>query len=254
MVLTGLGREWILIGFLVFLRVGAAMTLLPVVGERTIPERIRLVIVLVYTLIVSSAVFDTLRGLDLSVSNFLLASVVEIVVGLAMGFGLRAFIFALQIAGSMAAQSTSLSQIFGGAGVDPQPAIGHLLLVAGMALAVTYGLHVKIAEFLIFSFQVISPGHTITAAEFSIWGLDQVVSSFSLAFSIAAPFVLAALIYNIALGAINKAMPQLMVSFVGAPAITAGGLILLLFCAPLILAEWQSALESFIDRPFQVAQ
>ena len=47
-------------------------------------------------------------------------------------------------------------------------------------------------------------------------------ASFALALSLAAPFVIASLLYNVALGVINKAMPQLMVAFVGAPAITCG--------------------------------
>ena len=55
--------------------------------------------------------------------------------------------------------------------------------------------------------------------------------TFALAFSLAAPFVTAALLYNIALGVINRAMPQLSVTFIGAPALTAGGLLLILVAA-----------------------
>jgi flagellar biosynthetic protein FliR len=45
-------------------------------------------------------------------------------------------------------------------------------------------------------------------------------------------------------------MPQLMVSFVGAPAITAGGLFLLFVTAPLMLSAWNSALNKFLQNPF----
>ncbi|MFC3118840.1 flagellar biosynthetic protein FliR [Jhaorihella thermophila] len=38
-----------------------------------------------------------------------------------------------------------------------------------------------------------------------------------LPFSLSAPFVIASLLYNLTLGAINRAMPQLMVTLVGAP-------------------------------------
>ena len=69
-------------------------------------------------------------------------------------------------------------------------------------------------------------------------------------FAIAAPFVIAAMIYNIALGAINRAMPQLLVSFVGAPAITFGGIALLFLAAPIMLAKWLDVLHRFLANPF----
>ena len=228
------------------------MALLPAVGERTLSVRVRLAITLAYTLVVYPAVRESLSFGPFSVAPFLSAMATEVVAGLALGFGLRAFVFGLQMAGSMVAQSTSLSQVFGGAAVDPQPAMGHLLLIAGLALAVTYGLHVRIAEYLIFSFEIITPNRLMAAGGWSEWSLALVSKAFGLAFSISAPFVLASLIYNIALGAINKAMPQLMVSFVGAPAITAGGLLLLFVCAPVMLSVWQSAINGFFAAPFKV--
>ena len=39
------------------------------------------------------------------------------------------------------------------------------------------------------------------------WGISRVSASFALAFSLSAPFLIASLLYNVALGVINKAMP-----------------------------------------------
>ena len=88
----------------------------------------------------------------------MLPCAVEIAVGIALGLSLRMFVLALQIAGAMIAQATSLSQLFGGAGPEPQPAISNLLVMAGLALAVTMGLHVHIAELLILSYQMLPAG------------------------------------------------------------------------------------------------
>ena len=81
-------------------------------------------------------------------------------------------------------------------------------------------------------------------------GIAQVGHAFALGFTLAAPFVIASLIYNVILGVINKAMPQLMVAFVGAPAITAGGLILLALAAPTMLSLWVDGLGRFLMNPF----
>jgi flagellar biosynthesis protein FliR len=246
----GQSQQQLLVAFLVFLRVGSAMALLPAVGERSVPGRIRLVLAIMFTLVVVPAVSGLIEVGQDSRAQIVFFALTEILIGLAIGFSLRAFVFALQVAGSIAGQSTSLSQIFGATGTEPQPAMGHLLVIAGLALAVTFGLHIRAAELLIYSYQILAPGKFPAAQDFSLWGIAQVAKSFGLAFSIAAPFVIASLIYNIALGAINRAMPQLPVSFVGAPAITAGGLILLLASAPFMLSAWQAALENFMVNPF----
>ena len=78
------------------------------------------------------------------------------------------------------------------------------------------------------SYEILPMGLPIPAADLAAWGTARVAQAFALGFSLAAPFVIAAFAYNLALGAINRAMPSLMVAFIGAPAITAGGLLLLM--------------------------
>ncbi|WP_456388559.1 flagellar biosynthetic protein FliR [Profundibacter sp.] len=249
--LQEIGQDGLLTGIIVFLRVGSAMAVLPAFGERSVPQRVRIGLALSFTAIVTPAVAHQLEPLtkDISVLTIMLAT--ETFAGLIIGIGLRFFVHALQMAGSIAAQSTSLSQVFGGsAGFDPQPAIGHLLVFGGLALAVMAGLHVRIAEVMILSYDVLIPGQFPDAGMISDWGVSQVARMFALAFTLAAPFIIASLIYNVALGVINRAMPQLMVAFVGAPAITAGALILMFLVMPLMLSVWSDALSLFLQNPF----
>ena len=248
--LVVLGETWLAIAFAVFLRVGAAMSLFPAFGERSVPERVRLMLALGFTLVVVPAAEPVVApAIDGGVRpvTFLLT---ETLAGLAIGVSIRLFVLALQIAGAMAAQATSLAQIFGGQNADPQPAMGHVLLVGGLALAVMLGLHIRLAEVLILSYDIFPPGRLPGAELLSSWGLARVVQAFALAFTLAAPFVVASLVYNVALGVINRAMPQLMVAFVGAPAITAGGLLLLFVTAPIALKLWHDALSGFLANPF----
>ncbi len=229
---------------MVFLRVGALMSVLPAFGERTVPMRVRLAMAVAFTAIVAPAVPTAPVPDDaLRYAGFAL---VETTIGLVLGIGLRLFVLALQTAGTVAAQSTSLSQILGAANVDPAPAMGHLLHISGLALAVMTGLHVHAAEFLILSYDFFPTGLRPDAQAVSAWGLTRVAEAFSLAFLLAAPFVIAAFIYNLALGVINRAMPQLMVAFVGAPAITWGGMALLFLTAPILLGVWVRELNGFL--------
>ncbi|PIE12437.1 MAG: flagellar biosynthesis protein FliR [Rhodobacterales bacterium] len=232
-------------GLVVFLRVGSMMSLMPAFGEQSVPVRVRLVLGICFTMIVAPAV----PAVEPSEGVFMRLLLTETLVGAMLGIGLRMFILAISTAGSMAAQATSLAQIFGGAATEPMPAIGHILVVSALALAVLSGLHIRLSELLILSYTPFPAGTLLTSADFSQWGVAQVARAFSLAFTLAAPFIIISVLYNLTLGVINRAMPQLMVAFVGAPVITAGGLILLFLLAPLMLTIWHDTFVGFIDNP-----
>ncbi len=235
--------------FAVFLRVSAVVSLLPAFGERYIPARVKLATAAAFTLITAPAVQGYAH--DPKAFPVLHLAGTEVLAGLVLGLGLRLFVLALQTAGSIAAQATSLSQILGGAAADPVPAMGYFLTLAGLALAVLLGLHIHVARFLVHSYTLFPMGMPLPGPDLAQWGVRQISQSFSMAFSLAMPFVIASLIYNLALGVINRAMPQLMVAFVGAPAITFAGLFLLFAGTPLILSVWSEALFIFIETPLE---
>lgn len=248
--ILGLAPDILRPGFLVFLRIGAVMFMIPAFGEMMIPMRIRLGIAIAFTLIVAPAVLPVLQSdPDLSRPIFILG-LSEVITGLAIGLSLRMLLHALQVAATISAQSTSLAQLLGGASVDPQPAIGYILLMAALALAAELGLHVQVSMMLINSYDMIGAGDPIGGANLASWVVRAVSSTFSFAFTLAAPFVAVSLLYNLALGVINRAMPQLMVAFVGAPAITMGALLILALTAPLILWLWAEQFQLRLQSPF----
>ena len=244
-------QGWLLAGFIVFLRISGAMMMLPAFGEQVVPMRVRLVLAFAFTAVVLPAAMPAVSRIA-SPYPPPVWLIGEALIGLLIGMVLRSFVFCLQIAGTIAAQATSLSQLFGGTAGEPQPAVGQLLMFAGLAVAVHLGLHVRFAELFVQSYDALPPGHLPDPDLVRGWGLSGVVRAFSLAFSLAAPFVIAGLVYNVALGAINRAMPQLMVAFVGAPALTAGGLVLLAIALPTGLMLWHGAFDAFLANPFTV--
>lgn len=237
------------IGFVVFLRIGAAIALLPGVGEASVPARVKLALAFAFTAIVAPAVAGTVAPLAAGPATLLPCLATEALIGLSFGLVFRLLLIALEIAGTMAAQSTSLSQLFG-AGGEPMPAMSHLLVIAGLALAMMAGFHTRVAAVFIQSYDALPPGVFPDAGTVRGWGLGHIARAFALAFGLAAPFLLASVIYNVALGAINRAMPQLMVAFVGAPAVTAGALLLLMLAAPSALVLWLGSLDALLLDPF----
>ncbi|MCT4556784.1 MAG: flagellar biosynthetic protein FliR [Pelagimonas sp.] len=243
------GVVWI--ALVVFLRVAAALAVMPALGEQVLSVRVKLVIGLAMTAVVAPAVGPGLSLSPPSLSNFMLALMTETFAGLFLGIVLRLFILAMQTAGAIAAQSTSLSQLLGASGMDPLPALAHILTMAALALLMATGFHVKAAAFLVLSYELMPAMQFPNPSDIADFGRTRVAASFALAFTLAAPFVIMSVIYNLALGVINKAMPQLMVAFVGAPLITFGAIAMLLVSAPVILVVWLQAFEAFLATPFK---
>lgn len=240
-------------GFLVFLRVGPMVSLMPGFGEQSVSVRVKLGLAFAFTLVLAPIIGPIDPSGTIAMPSVIRYVVTETLNGLLLGIGVRLFVLALQTAGSMAAQATSLAQIFGGAGAEPLPAIGHVLMVAGLALAMMMGLHVRVVQLLALSYDMLPAGYFPVPSVVSQWGIGQVSRAFSLAFTLAAPFIIISVLYNLTLGVINRAMPQLMVAFVGAPVITGGALALLLIISPVILQVWVEALNLFIANPFKAA-
>lgn len=239
----GPGQILLWSGFLGFVRIGAAMAFLPALGEQVVPVRIRAALTLVLTMAV-------LPALPAGVAAQPGTIMAEAVNGLIIGFGFRLFVMILQMAGTFAAQATSLAQMFATAGPEPLPVIANLLVMAGLALFCTAGLHVRAVAVLLDSYTVLPLGKLPGAHDATGWGTARIAHSFAQAFVLAAPFLIGGLLYNLALGAINRAMPTLMVVLVGAPAVTAGALILLLAISPFILEIWHDSLTDWLAAPW----
>ncbi|MEY4984810.1 MAG: hypothetical protein RIR62_3076 [Pseudomonadota bacterium] len=245
--LARMAEAWVFPAALVFLRVGAVMALLPALGEASVPARVRLVLALAFT----AAVFPAVAP-DLPARPTLTDALAEVVAGLMLGMALRLMVMALQMAGTIAAQSASLAQMFATAGADPQPAIGTLFTVAALALAVQMGLHVQAALLIVESYRLLPAGTLPDGAVAADLGIAQVARAFGLAFSLSAPFVVAGMVWNLGLGVMNRAMPHLMVSFIAAPALSLGVLALLALAAPYLLSVWQGAMRAALAAPLSV--
>jgi len=235
---------------LVFVRVASAVALMPGFGEQAIPSRVRLMGAIGFTLVVWPMVAPILPVIEPALPAMAGLVVIEAGIGFLIGISLRLMVMALQLAGSIAAQSTAITQVAGvGVTPDPMPAIGNILMMAGLTLALITGLHIKASLAIASTYELLPLGTIPIAGDIAEWGISRVANVFTFGFTLAAPFVIASFAYNLALGAINRAMPTLMVAFVGAPLITAGALLLLLLAGPAIISVWNDRLDMVLSNP-----
>jgi len=245
-----LGRDSVFALMAVFCRVGATVALLPGFGEVALPQRIKLAAAAAFTLIVWPATAPLATLDDSSMAAVGLAFLGETLAGVLIGLSVRLLLMALQTAGTIAGQSTAISQMFGeNLTADMQPVFSSMLTLAGVALAFALGLPAYAAAALIGSYDVIPFGALPIASDLTDWGVGRVADAFSIAAALSAPFVVLSFAYNVALGAINRAMPTLMVAMVGAPAITGGAILLMMLASPTMMTVWADMLSTVMADP-----
>ncbi len=235
---------------LVFVRVGCLVSLLPSLTESANTARSRLVLTAVLAMAVFPSVYPNVTSIGPGTA---FPVVSEVLAGLVIGAAIRLTFIALQFAGLIIAQATSLSMLFGGVSSEPQPVVSNFMLITGVALAVSSGLLTQIVLFVLLSYEFLPAGQFPDPAVISDGLLAEIGKATQLAFLIALPFLIFSVLSNVAFGFMNRAMPQLSVAFIGTPALTLAGIGLMVTVLPLGLGIWHSRLNALLDVPLAVA-
>jgi len=230
--------------FIVLARLSLVIFMLPGIGEQVIPVRVRVLVLLSLSLAFTSMGIVTPVPI-LPLGGFLSVIVGEIAIGFCLGVSLRLAIWILSIVGSVVAQSIGLAQFLGvGLETEAQTLTSNLLGMAGAAILLTANYHVSAFESFVRLYgQVPMGGYGLIELSALI---EAFFAAFNFALNLAWPFVTVSLIYNISLGFINKAMPQLMVAFVGAPFMVGAGVFILTVSVTSLLLVWKDRLPDFV--------
>ncbi len=234
----------------VFARVAAVAFLLPGIGERGISIRLRLGAALALSLLLAPIMAPLLPLQPKDAPGLVHMIAAEAVAGLVIGLGFRLLVHALQIAGTAAAYHLSISHVFGSP-VDtaPEPTIATFLAMGGVVLALQAGLHFEIVAALARLYEVLPFGVFPNPGALAELSVARVAEVFALGIALAFPFIAISFAYNLALGAISRAMPQLLVVLIGVPLLIGLGLLTLWAALPAIFARWLEALGALFADP-----
>ena len=242
--ISGSLSDWIALFMAIVARLSFIVFFMPGIGEQAIPLQMRLMILLSISAVFSVGGLMAPPPTDsFAVYAGVLAS--EVAIGFGLGVVLRVTIWMLNIAGTVISQSIGLSQLLGIAlEHEQQTMTANLLSMAGVALLLSADFHIKIiASFLRLYADI--PVGALEAMNQDM--LVQVfLSAFGLAVMLAWPFVAVNLLYNICLGFINKALPSLMVAFVGAPLMIGAGILLLAISIMGLLVVWEGRIPDIV--------
>jgi len=228
---------------LVVARLSFVIFFMPGIGEQVVPVQLRLMILLAIAMSMASTGVVAVPSLE-SLTGYGGLLLSELTIGFCLGAILRVSVWMLSIAGTIISQSIGLSQLLGVAlEREAQSLTGSMLSMAGTAILLTADFHLNAIASLMRLYTDIPVG-ALSALDWDML-IERSFSAVGFAVLLAWPFVAVNLLYNICLGFINKALPQLMVAFVGAPLMIGGGTILLALSVVGLLVVWK-------DRVIQI--
>jgi len=238
--------------FLVFARIGMAVSLMPGIGAGYVPVRMRLGVALAISFVMAPALMPNLPLLPPSVAGIAVLLGGEIMIGAFVGTIARIMISALQTAGTVMAYSMSMANALIQDPIAEQQSstVAGFLLTMGTVLIFVTDLHHLMIMAFADSYSLIVPGRPMPAGDISQVLARHVADSFALGIKLAAPFIIVALTYYIGLGFLGRLMPQLQVFFFGLPfqigvqlwvlAITASAIMIV------FLESFQSSYQGFV--------
>jgi flagellar biosynthesis protein FliR len=228
---------------LVLARLGAAVMLLPGLGEPDVPASIRLALVLALVALLLPVLGPVLPSIPAELPELLRLVLIETGVGLWLGLLARLVALALAQAGQVVALMVGLSSPLQ---TDPMlgaqsTATGRLFTLMAATLVLSTGLYALPLRALAESYVVLPPGDPLPLGRTAETVAQAVADSLALALRLAAPLLLAAVLGNFALGLLARVAPQVQVFTVAAPGQIIGGLLLLGLLLPVMLAVWLAA-------------
>lgn len=231
---------------LLLARLGAAAMLLPGLGEADVPAPVRLGVALALVAALFPALAPALPPTPDAAAEAVRLVALEVVTGfwlaglarlLATALGLG-----LQLGGSLLGLANVLVPDAAlGAGAS---ALGRLGSLAVAVLVLSTGLYALPLRALAESYALLPPGAPWPAGAAAEEIAAAGAACLSLALRLAGPFVVAAVMLNLALALISRVAPQLPVFVLGMPAASLAAFVLLALLAPLLLPVFAEALRA----------
>jgi flagellar biosynthetic protein FliR len=206
---------------LMFARLGTMAMLMPGLGERGIPTRVRLVIALVLTLVLMPIYRNTYTVvLDAGFAPLLGVLIQEVLIGAVLGLTARLALSALLVAGTVIAYQLGLGFSMA---VDPTQdqqsvMVSNFLAILGVALIFATDMHHLAIGALDESYNLFKPGTVLPSGDVAELMISTVSGAFRVGIQLAAPFLVFGILFNVGLGVLARLMPQLQVFFLGLPA------------------------------------
>jgi flagellar biosynthetic protein FliR len=239
--------EQFILFLLIFLRVSAGLLTAPMFGHQTIPLQVKVVLSMFLSYVLFAFSMAQSVKVDLNLLSLFILAVKEMVAGATLGFSIGIIFGGVRYAGELMSYDMgfSMATMF-----DPEnnasfPVLSEILYWFLLMIFIVLNGHHFIIEALISSYKIIPIGEwniSEAAVQKMVFLTGQM---FVVAVKIAAPVLVSLFIANIALGVLNKAMPQMNIFGVMFSLKIGLGAIVMIATIPVIAFVFKKILSTF---------
>ena len=202
-----------------FVRIGAAATIMPGIGDSFVPQNIRLYIALGISLTLMPLVAPYLPNPLPNTAGLLVLIACEFVIGIFIGTIARILMTALDTAGMVISMQSGLgnAQVFNPTMSTQGSLIGAMMSVTGVVMIFVTNMHHLLIYGLIGSYEVFPVGKIPDSGGMAEMISKAIGGSFLVGIQISAPFIVLSMMLYIGMGVLSRLMPQVQVFMLSLP-------------------------------------
>lgn len=230
--------------FWVFCRVGAFFLVVPIIGTKLVPARIRLGLALATSLLVASAIPSAPAIDPFTFPSFVIV-VQQFLIGAVMGFMVQIMFQVFIIGGQMVAMQNGLGF---GTLMDPVngisvTSISQLYLMTTNLLFFSMNGHISLIRLLSNSFYTFPMEAGGLPADHFFFLVSQGSWMFSGAILVALPAVMSLLVVNFTFGVMSRVAPQMNIIAIGFPFTMVLGLVIIWLTLANVMPQFERLFE-----------
>lgn len=204
---------------IVFVRFGTALMIMPGIGDSFVPQRIRLLFALGFSLVMAPVLRHYVPDPLPAFGTMIALIVVEFITGLFIGTIARILMMALDTAGMLISLSSGISnaQIFNPLLSTQGSVFGAFLSITGVTLLFVTNLHHLLIHGLVESYEMFPMGGVLDTGSMAELMAKVVSASFLTGFQIALPFIVVSMVLYVGMGVLSRLMPQMQIFMIAIP-------------------------------------
>jgi flagellar biosynthetic protein FliR len=214
---------------LIFARIGSLAMLFPLIGERFVPMRIRLVLALFLALLLAPPLKPLFNSFLSTPDRLIPIFLGEVLIGLIIGLIMRMIMAICDLASQFITQSLGLSlgEMLNPSMGQSTPVLGTFLTLLMLVSFFALDGHHAVIRAMSESYRALPPAEPLALGDFSQLALAMLTHAFEVALRIAAPFIFFGILINFGLGLISKLMPMVPITFLAVPVSVLAGIFIL---------------------------
>jgi flagellar biosynthetic protein FliR len=218
--------------FIAFCRVGGCLMVIPGFSTARVPVMVRLLLAITVSLAMLPTMWDSIfPQVQRSTADYTLVIAQETLTGLVLGLIARFYAIGLQFLGTVITMMIGLNTPPAGDILEDtsEGQLTNLLTFAGLMVLFMLDFHHQLFLALAETYKTWPVGGGFDVQKALVSLVDTLATTFTIMLRLSSPFILFNVLFNMAIGFINKLAPVVPVYFISTPYQVMGGLVLFYF-------------------------